>query len=252
MKEQASGYYERRRRRFSVVLLIALGVAGFSLYGQLTTQTNQPEVEEGSTLAVRTQGDSLEPAIEALGKLAVRERAERTGYSRAQFGSGWAQYNGCDMRNLILQRDLEDIKHEPHNSCVVVSGTLINDPYTGRTINFIRGPDTSSTVQIDHIVALSDAWQKGAKDLDENARQAFANDPLNLLAVDGPTNMKKGDKDANDWLPHKPYRCRYVARQIAVKLKHAIWVTRSEYNAIKATLNTCPGQFLPLENTGNN
>ena len=101
-------------------------------------------------------------------------------------------------------------------------------------------------VQIDHVVALSDAWQKGAQKLSLTSRTAFANDPLNLLAVKGRLNSQKGDGDAATWLPPlKSYRCAYVARQVAVKAKYSLWVTTAEKAAIKSILDKCPGQLLP-------
>jgi hypothetical protein len=97
-------------------------------------------------------------------------------------------------------------------------------------------------VQIDHVVALSDAWQKGAQKLSLATRTALANDPLNLLAVKGRLNSQKGDGDAATWLPPlKSYRCAYVARQVAVKAKYSLWVTVAEKAAIKGILDKCPG-----------
>jgi hypothetical protein len=148
------------------------------------------------------------------------------------------------MRNYILARDMSQVVYLSP-SCKVASGTL-HDPYTGKTILFMRGPETSNDVQIDHVVALSDAWQKGAQALTGAQRNALANDPLELLAVDGATNQKKGDGDAATWLPpNKAFRCEYVARQIAVKKKYSLWVTRSEYDAMANILKTCPEQQLP-------
>ena len=128
---------------------------------------------------------------------------------------------------------------------MVATGTLA-DPYSGRTIPFQRGQDTSDDVQIDHVVALSDAWQKGAQALDATRRTAFANDPLNLLAVDGPLNQQKSDGDAATWLPpNRSYRCAYVARQVAVKVRYDLWTTRAERNAIATILGGCPDEPLP-------
>ena len=128
-----------------------------------------------------------------------------------------------------------------------MDGTLASDPYTGTTIPFQRGISTSQAVQIDHVVAVSDSWQKGAQQLTPELRYQFYNDPLNLLAVDGPENNAKGDGDAATWLPpNKAYRCRYVARQVAVKQKYSLWVTKAEQNAIAQVLRTCPSQQLPL------
>ena len=189
-------------------------------------------------------------AAETLETLAVKGRAPRTGYDRDQFGPAWADvdHNGCDTRNDILERDLSDVTHRPGTQdCIVTSGVL-QDPFTGAEIQFVRGQDTSSAVQIDHVVALSDAWQKGAQQLNEETRRQFANDPLNLLAVDGPSNSQKGDGDAATWLPpNKSYRCEYVARQIAVKARYALWVTPAEKDAMHEVLGTCPGHPLPDE-----
>jgi hypothetical protein len=184
-------------------------------------------------------------AAETLETLAVKGRAPKTDYSRAQFGDGWASKAGCDTRNIILNRDLKS--PAVNEKCQVTSG-VFDDPYTGKTIDFKRGADSSSDVQIDHVVALSDAWQKGAQLLSPVEREALANDPLELLASDGAANQQKSDGDAATWLPaHKPFRCQYVARQIAVKKKYNLWVTTAEKEAISRTLSTCPGQALPTK-----
>lgn len=187
-------------------------------------------------------------ALEVLATLPVKGRAPKTGYSRDQFGQAWADVdrNGCDTRNDTLRRDLTAEALKPGTrGCVVLSG-ILKDPYTARLINFRRGADTSSAVQIDHVVALSDAWQKGAQRLSPAQRLAFANDPLNLLAVDGPANMQKSDGDAATWLPpNKSYRCAYVARQISVKASYALWVTRAEHDAMARILADCPGALAP-------
>lgn len=183
-------------------------------------------------------------ATDALSKLAIKGRAPKTDYTRQQFGSGWETINGCDTRNIILHRDMPGSVVDA--SCNVTSGTL-HDPYTGKTIHFVRGSRTSSDVQIDHVVALSDAWQKGAQQLTLDMRKALANDPLELLAVDGPANQQKSDGDAATWLPpNKAFRCEYVARQIAIKRKYNLWITQAEHDAMQAILARCPEQTLPI------
>lgn len=187
--------------------------------------------------------NSAETSIEIiLESLAVKGRAPKTGYTRAQFGQTWADVNrnGCDTRNDILQRDLTNLSFKPNtHDCVVLSGTLI-DPYSGTTINFVRGNVTSMEVQIDHVVALSNAWQTGAFKLSIEKRTEFANDPENLLAVQGRLNAQKGDGDAATWLPPlKKYRCTYVSKQIAVKAKYGLWVTAPEKAAMKTILAKC-------------
>ena len=187
-------------------------------------------------------------AVTTLAVLRVKGRAPMTGYDRGEFGQAWADTdrNGCDTRNDILRRDLEPFTLKAGtNGCLVLTGTLL-DPYTGKKIGFVRGSGTSSAVQVDHVVALSDAWQKGAQQWSTARRTAFANDPLNLLAVDGPTNARKGDGDAATWLPpRKAVRCSYVARQVAVKHRYGLWVTAAERDAVIRVLSSCPGQALP-------
>lgn len=184
-------------------------------------------------------------ASAALASLPVKGRAPKTGYAREQFGDGWGDIAECDTRNYILRRDLTNITWRESPRCTVAIGTL-KDPYTGKSINFVRGVSTSLAVQIDHVVALSDAWQKGAQKLSFSTRKRFSNDPLNLLAVDGPTNSSKSDSDAASWLPpNKSYRCAYVARQVAVKSKYQLWITAAERDAIARVLTTCPSQKLP-------
>jgi hypothetical protein len=186
--------------------------------------------------------------VTTLATLTVTGRAPRTGYDRSLFGQAWADVdrNGCDTRNDILRRDLTGITLKPGtHGCLVLAGTLA-DPYTGTTIAFVRGRGTSNAVQVDHVVALSDAWQKGAQRWSTVTRTAFANDPLNLLAVDGPTNQRKGDGDAATWLPpRRVVRCAYVARQIAVKRRYGLSVTGAERDAMVRVLTACPGQSLP-------
>ncbi|WP_142120264.1 GmrSD restriction endonuclease domain-containing protein [Arthrobacter sp. SLBN-122] len=186
-------------------------------------------------------------ATELLATLPIKGRAPKTGYDRAQFGQAWADVdrNGCDTRNDILKRDLSGITYTNSVPCKVQTGTLA-DPYTGKTISFVRGSGTSTAVQIDHVVALSDAWQKGAQQLSTEQRTAFANDPLNLQATDGPINQQKGDGDAATWLPpNKAFRCEYVARQISVKATYGLWVTQAEHDAMARILGDCSGQLAP-------
>ena len=200
---------------------------------------------EASTDAAAGEGTVLAQ----LATIKIKGRAPKTGYERALFGRGWKDpdRNGCDARNDMLRRDLKDLVTKPGTQgCVILTGVL-DDPFTGKTIDFVRGQKTSNAVQIDHLVALSDAWQKGAQQMSEEDRLLFANDPLNLLAVDGPSNGSKGDSDAATWLPpNKSYRCTYVARQTAVKAKYGLWMTAAEHGAIEnILLDKCPGQLVP-------
>ena len=193
-------------------------------------------------------GDPLVPAArEAVGQLEVKGRAPKTGYDRDLFGQAWSDdvgvefgRNGCDTRNDILARDLQEITFKPGTrDCVVLTGVL-HGPYTGDVVAFQRGQGTSSLVQIDHVVAMSDAWQKGAQQLTEEQRRDFANDPLNLMAVSGWANQQKGAGDTATWLPpRREFRCGYVSRQVLVKERYGLWVTQAERDAMDRILASC-------------
>lgn len=229
----------QRIRRIVAMGFLVIGItAALFTSGTLKLATQSATVQPSSTTLTS-------PALTALDALQIKGRAPKTDYSRAQFGDGWATVNGCDTRNIILYRDLKDAVIDA--KCNVTKGNL-NDPYTGKSIAFARGSGTSDDVQIDHVVALSNAWQTGAQQLTRDQRVKLANDPLELLAVDGPANQQKSDGDAATWLPaNKSFRCQYVARQIAVKQKYSLWVTQAEYDAVKNILKSCPNQELPVK-----
>ena len=232
----------QRRRRIVLVAVILIGTLGWIVIKERPnlllmlpdSQSQQSGLNSGSG----------EIARDALAALPTKGRAPKTGYKRSQFGDGWAKAGGCDTRNVILRRDLTNAVLGDDN-CKVQAGAL-SDPYTGQRIAFKRGANSSGAVQIDHVVALSNAWQTGAQQLSSEQRISLANDPLELLAVDGPANQQKGDGDAATWLPsNKPFRCQYIARQIAVKKKYSLWVTPPERTAMERILANCPEQRLP-------
>ena len=218
--------------RLAIGLIGSLLASGISITSQAAAFSQASEVTASSVLST----------------LPVKGRAPKTGYTRAQFGQAWADVdrNGCDTRNDMLKRDLTDIVFKVKTrDCVVLSGVLV-DRYSGETINFVRGNVTSMEVQIDHVVALSNAWQTGAFKLTVLQRTALANDPMNLFAVKGRLNSQKGDGDTATWLPPlKSFRCAYVAQQIAVKAKYSLWVTAPEKEAMARILTACPKQALP-------
>jgi len=229
------------RKRRLIIAVIFFAVSVFTVINN-TPSGNKPDLTENkNVLGTSLNGGNL--AIDALKLITIKGRAPKTDYTREQFGNGWATVKGCDTRNIILNRDLQNVI--VNEKCEVVSG-ILDDPYSGKIIDFNRGDTTSGDVQIDHVVALSDAWQKGAQLLSKEQRVALANDPLELLAVDGPTNIQKSDGDAATWLPpNKAFRCEYVARQIAVKQKYSLWMTQAEYDSISKILNKCSSQKMP-------
>jgi hypothetical protein len=184
-------------------------------------------------------------ALAALAQLEVAPAGPSRGYQRDRFGPAWADVdgNGCGTRDDVLRRDLTDVRTRA-DGCVVLSGTL-QDPYSGAVISFRRGAETSAEVQVDHVVALSAARRTGASTFSAEELREFANDPLELLAVDGPLNSAKGDDDASQWLPPRG-PCAYVARQVAVKRVWRLWVTPAEHDAMEQVLRTCPDEPLPF------
>ncbi|MEN2741305.1 HNH endonuclease family protein [Microbacterium sp. X-17] len=241
-----------RRRRApwpvaAVALLLAVaGAGGYAALNHAGAPAGPTAGGASTSLAsppgARSAAGMLDAsgARAALAQLPVKGRAPATGYDRvARFGEAWLDVdkNGCDTRDDILARDLAAVTRR--TDCAVLTGTL-SDPYTGRSIAFTRGVQTSALVQIDHVVALLDAWQTGAQGLSQETRVQLANDPLELLAVDGATNQAKGAGDAATWLPpNRGFRCEYAARQVAVKAKYGLWVTAAEGAALKGILAGC-------------
>ena len=224
----------KKRRVVSVVLaLIAAGVWLF-----LNPESYETEVDYSAEAVTVTAGD-VPLATEVLEKLEVKGRAPKTGYSREEFYSGWPSVEGCSLRQRILKRELGD--SAVLDGCNVIAGEF-DEPYTGEHMIF-KDKSEVSKIQIDHVVALSDAWQKGAQYKDYETRNQIATDPLNLLAVDGPANNQKSDGDAATWLPpNKKFRCQYVARQVSVKYKYGLWITEAEKEAISRVLENCPNE----------
>lgn len=223
------------------LLSLAIGMLGSSVSEDASSKhaPTPPQVSDHSAL-------STNQARAELDKLAVKGRAPKTGYSRAQFGKAWednveVEYgnNRCPTNEDIKKRDLTDVTFVPRTGdCKVKSGTL-HDPYSGKTVNYQRNSDERA-ISIDHIVALSDAWQKGAQRLSAEERLKLANDPRNLIATTHSLNAQKGDGDAATWLPpKKSYRCDYAKSQIEVKAAYALWVTPAEKDALNRQLDTC-------------
>ncbi len=240
-----------RARQISGVLALLLAILGIILlnpasYETVVVPTNPASSNLDPLGAVASNDQTL--AINVLETLEVKGRAPKTGYDREQFYKSWPTIDGCSLRQRIIKRELGDTAVvSSEDNCTVISGEF-DEPYTGSHLIFYQKSDFTTGLQIDHVVALSDAWQKGAQNLTADERYALATDPLNLLAVDAKTNQNKSDGDAATWLPpNKKFRCTYVARQISVKSKYHLWVTDAEKTAIKNVLNNCPNERAIIE-----
>jgi Protein of unknown function (DUF1524) len=221
----------------AIVVAVAVGVGWLYLRDEAR---QQPEAGPSPTAT-----PSYATARHLMEALPVRGRDRVQDFNRVRFGEPWSDdvtvefgHNGCNTRDDILRRDLIDLQVRP-GTCFAQSGVL-HDPYTGATIDFVRGPDTSPAVQIDHVVALADAWYKGALLWDDQRRRDFANDPRNLLAVAGQVNFDKAFRDAASWLPpNTGFRCAFVARQVEVKTDYQLWVSGKEKDAMREVLRDC-------------
>ncbi|MGW7208056.1 HNH endonuclease family protein [Streptomyces sp. NPDC054837] len=202
--------------------------------GRAVSPLDNPDGTKAGLAAITTDADRTK-ARALIEKVETKGRGPKTGYDRDEFGYAWMDSapggipfsrNGCDTRNDLLQRDGEDVRFRSGSDCVVVSMSLA-DPYTGREIDWVKSRATA--VQIDHVMPLSYDWQMGASRWDKGKRQDIANDPLNLIPVDGPTNGSKSDSGPASWLPpNKQIRCSYVVRFAQVSLKYELPVTKAD------------------------
>lgn len=251
---------KRRRRRLGLALAVLfVGAVSAVLFWQQrstqvsgaspTWQAGQPTssgaAASSGAPAQATPVPRFEAARRQLQGLQVRGWDRVSDFQRFQFGEAWSDdvnveygHNGCNTRDDILRRDLKSLVVRPF-TCFAQSGTLA-DPYTGATIDFVRGPQTSNSIEIDHVVALADAWYKGARAWDPQRRLDFANDPRNLLAVSPQANSDKAFKDASGWLPpNVAFRCDFVARQVEVKAAYGLWLSAKEKRAMSDVLSRC-------------
>lgn len=204
------------------------------------TGTTGPVTSGGASATTVRPG----PVVRALSTLRVKGRAAKTGYDRDRFGQAWADVdrNGCDTRNDILDRDLVDKTYVSIKRCpnAVATGTL-HDPYTNATVPFLRGAQVGAAVQIDHIVPLALAWDLGARTWTDDMRLRFANDPANLLAVDGPANQNKGDAEPAIWMPpNGAFHCQYAIQFIAVLRGYALPIDALSAPVLRDAAATCP------------
>jgi hypothetical protein len=239
-----------RRRRFVVLAVVVIAVvaalvvwdrhsADKRLAGPSPTWTPAP------TSAAAASTPLFDRARAQLAALQVKGWDRTQDFQRWRFGKAWSDdvnvefgHNGCNTRDDILRRDLANLVVRP-GTCYAQTGVL-HDPYTGAPIDFVRGPDTSNSIEIDHVVSLADAWYKGARSWDPQRRLDFANDPRNLLAVSPKANFDKAFRDAASWLPpNAAFRCDFVARQIDVKSAYGLWLSAKEEQAMADVLAHC-------------
>ncbi|MGK2879655.1 MAG: HNH endonuclease family protein [Mycobacterium sp.] len=206
--------------------------------------------EHARMVVAEAEVPTVAPGIDVLaGIVVIPLRTRGYDYRRVAFGEAWYDdndapggNNGCDTRNDILDRDLVDKTYVEISRCptAVATGTL-RDPYTNAVISFVRGAQVGASVQIDHIVPLALAWDLGARAWTDRLRLRFANDPANLIAVDGPTNQDKGDSEPAEWMPpNRAFWCQYSVQFIEVLRGYALPVDEASARVLREASSTCP------------
>jgi hypothetical protein len=238
-----------RRRRIALFAAVLIAVIAalvvWDRHGADTRQSGPSPTWTPTPTGSARPTPAFDRARAQLSALQVKGWDRTQDFQRWRFGKAWSDdvnvefgHNGCNTRDDILRRDLANLMVRP-GTCYAQTGTL-HDPYTGATIDFVRGPDTSNSIEIDHVVSLADAWYKGARSWDPQRRLDFANDPRNLLAVSPKANFDKAFRDAASWLPpNAAFRCDFVARQIDVKSAYGLWLSAKEEQAMAEVLARC-------------
>lgn len=178
------------------------------------------------------------PAIEVLADITVAEDHPMDNYDRDTFApTGWIDTtgNGCTTREDVLARDLDNETLQI-DGCTVEYGQTIG-AYSGEPIEHVQG---ASEVDIEHVVAVGQAWRNGAHTWDETTRQTFYQDQENLIAVSAPENQTKGAKDATEYMPpNQGTYCEYAAATVYIKGKYDLAMNPAEHEFI-ADLLTDP------------
>ena len=231
-------------RRRTLLWLAAAAAVAVTVAAQVMWSAARPDTSARAGLPTVAAGADVLAGITVV---AVRPRGYD--YLRSAFGDAWDDdtsapggRNGCDTRNDILARDLDDKTYVAIKRCpqAVATGEL-RDPYTNATVAFTRGPKVGESVQIDHIVPLAYAWDMGARDWTAQMRARFANDPANLLAVAGQANQDKGDLPPGEWMPpNTAFHCTYAMQFIEVLRGYRLVVDEASARELREASASCP------------
>jgi hypothetical protein len=213
-------------------------------------QTVSSTAERSAQFVADADVPTVAPGADVLaGVPTVPARVRGHDYRRDAFGDAWTDdnsapggHNGCDTRNDILDRDLVAKTYTSISRCPTAVATgVLHDPYTNVVISFTRGNQTGAAVQIEHIVPLAYAWDQGARNWTDEMRVRFANDPANLLAVQGEVNQDKGDQEPARWMPpNGAFHCQYAIQFIAVLRGYGLPVDAPSVPVLREAAETCP------------
>ncbi|MFF2751341.1 DUF1524 domain-containing protein [Kitasatospora sp. NPDC058048] len=195
-----------------------------------------PTAPTAAVVARHRQLPEPPPAEQAraeLDELVVEAPHSMEGYSREKFPHWIKQYGTCDTREVVLQRDGQDVVQD--DQCRAVSGSWTS-PYDDKTFTDAKQLD------IDHLVPLAASWRAGADSWSTDKRRAFANDLTHsqLVAVSAASNRAKADKSPDLWRPPlRSYWCTYSRAWTDIKHLYGLSVTEPEKSALVEMLDTC-------------
>lgn len=167
------------------------------------------------------------------------------GYKRSLFPHWDELPNGCSVREEVLRIESRTPPRVNSRTCQVSSGTWFS-VYDGVTLH------SPSSVDIDHVVALKEAWDSGAWQWTPAKRRAYANDlkdPQSLIAVSSRSNREKADRDPAQWLPVAAARCEYVANWVRVKVRWSLTIDPAEKSTLNRIASTCTTPRTPTPST---
>jgi hypothetical protein len=222
-----------RRTALLVAASALTGLAFTTAPATATTAGPHTPAHQAPTLRELPEPPDAAKARELLADLVITDENDAPGYSRAKFPHWITQYGTCDTREVVLQRDGQDVIQD--DQCRATSGTWYSE-YDGRTI------ETASGIDIDHVVPLKEAWRSGASEWTTPERRAFANDLVDsqLIAVSAGSNRSKGDKDPGNWKPPlESYHCTYSRAWISVKATYHLTANPAEAATLAQMLDTC-------------
>jgi hypothetical protein len=194
-----------------------------------TTPPTGPTSTTPATVGTSAPADPRMLALDLLSMVRV-EREHRGGYERDFFGYPARFGGGCDTRDEVLQRDSQSLVQMDPVGCTVVAGDWYS-PYDDLWF------ETPQDIEIDHVVALKEAWDSGAWQWGTAALEAFGNDltdPRTLRAVSGDSNREKSDKDPSNWLPRNAADvCRFAGDWTAIKARWGLSMDESEHGRLR-------------------
>lgn len=214
----------------AAVVAVIAGFAGAAVSNGMLGEDVPPPKTPADAITYTQAHDALIDAARS-----IAPAGSMAGYDRDQLFPDWADLDGdgCDTREEVLMRDATEYTRFDHGGRCI--GSLhIEDPYG-------QGPiEVLGNIQIDHVVPLGVAWRSGGRGWTAHQWEVYANDELNLLAVDGGENMSKGDQTPDEWMPPKNFHCGYAKVYAVVIAHYGLTLTQSTWDTLSDALEDCP------------